>query len=115
MTAQPQIALVGERSWAIIGPCFTITGLLSLGLCPKWIVRWLIPACSMKNRSSGFYGLISVIHWVINDLDALIEALLQCGARLIPPLSNDSLPGRSNIRRTTGFQITGGKEMTYYA
>ena len=92
MIAQPQIALVGERSWAIIGPCFTITGLLSHWPLPQ-VDCPLVDTCLLDEEQVQRILRSYVKNPLgVDDPDALIEALLQCGARLISPLSNTAYP-----------------------
>jgi len=92
MTAQPQIALVGAQSWAIIGAYFTSTGLLALWLLPQVdcpvLDTSLIEQCQVQRIIQSYIRNPTGIE----DVEALIEALLQCGARLINPLSTTSYP-----------------------
>ena len=92
MTAQPQIALVGKRSWAVIGDYFSDTGLLALWPLPQVdcpvLDTSLLEQCQVHRIIQSYISNPAGIE----DVDALIEALLQCGARLINPLSTTSYP-----------------------
>ena len=96
MNASPQIALVNARCWAIIGPYFSHTGLATL---------WPMPQvdCPLLDTSLiGEEAVRQIVHAHIPtpagvvDVDVLVDALLQAGARLLLPLPQ-SMPTSQTI------------------
>jgi len=89
---QPQIALVSARSWAIIGPFFSHTGLIDLWPlppvdCPVVDASLLDPEQVQRIVQSHVRTSVGV-----DDVDALIDALQQAGARLPTPFPETAYP-----------------------
>lgn len=87
MNAAPQIALVNAHSWAIIGPYFSHTGLVTL---------WPMPQVDCPVLDTSLVGedtIRQIVHAHaptpagVTDVDALVDTLLQAGARLLMPLA----------------------------
>ena len=85
MDQTPQIALLGARSWALIGPYFRHTGLLD---------RWPMPevACPVIDISRlDPQRLPRILHAHVHtpsgieDVGGLIKALLRAGGRQLTP------------------------------
>ena len=87
MNRSLQIALLGARSWALIGPYYQHTGLID---------RWPIPqvACpviDVSRLSPGQAHIILSAHVHtpegVDDVDALVAALLRVGCQQLTPFS----------------------------
>jgi hypothetical protein len=86
MNATPQIALVNARCWAVIGPYFSHTGLATRWPMPQVDCPVLDTSLLSEESVRRILGAHAPAPTGVEDVDALVEALVLAGARLIMPL-----------------------------
>jgi hypothetical protein len=86
MNAAPQIALVNARCWAVIGPYFSHTGLTTLWPMPQVDCPILDTSLLSEESVRRILGAYAPTPAGVEDVDALVDALVLAGARLLMPL-----------------------------